>query len=244
MKHTRHITIASIIALLILVAWPMTAQAKAEQIVRVVAPTTALENPGWGKVVKRLGTTTPYGHEQLQLRVFRTVAGEPAVDGTKRWYYLVHLPYRRTALDTSNGHVGWVSSDRVQLVTTPWKVVINRSNRELTIKRYGKPWRKWKVVIGGASTPTGAGKFAIYGKTTRWHHFSGIASLPFSYSSAHAQFAGMPGMVALHGRSGAALGPGQPQPGQAGSNGCVRMDNRNMQLLADRLPIGTPIDVI
>lgn len=227
----------------VLCAWNLivTNHANAAQIVRVIAPTTATENPGFGKVVKQLGTTTPYGHDQLALRVMRSVPGEvdPAT-GIQRTYYLVHLPYRRSRLDSSNGHVGWVASDHLQVFTAEWTVAVNRSTRTLTLKRFGKKYRSWRVVVGQSSMQTPRGEFAVYGKTSRDHGFDGTGLMPFAYSPVLAQFDGGPGMIAMHGRSGASLS--QPLGG-AYSHGCVRMNNSDMQLLLDKLPIGTPVSV-
>jgi lipoprotein-anchoring transpeptidase ErfK/SrfK len=216
--------------------------ASAAQIVRVVAPTVARENPGFGPVVKRLGTTTPYGNDQLALRVFRSVPGEvDPVTGIQRTYYLVHLPYRSAAHNTSNGNVGWVASDHVQLFTSPYTVVINRAKRQLTVKKNGHRWHRWRVVVGAASTPTPNGEFAVMGKTTRDHGFDGTGLMPFAYSNVLDQFDGSNGKVAMHGRSGASF---NDPLGTARSHGCVRMDNANMEILLARLPIGTPVTVI
>lgn len=223
-------------------AWSAPETANAAQIVRVIAPTVAYENPGFGAPVKTVPTITPYGHDQMQLRVLSSVPGEvdPAT-GVQRTYYKVHLPYRRSRLDSSNGHVGWVASDTVQLTSTPWSVVVHRGSRTLTLKRFGRVYRTWRVVVGQSSMQTPSGSFSVYGKTTRDHSFDGTGLMPFAYSPVLAQFDGGPGMIAMHGRSGASLS--QPLGG-AYSHGCVRMDNSKMQLLLDRLPIGTPVDVV
>lgn len=216
----------------------------AERIVRVVAPTDARSRPSMtaGRVIKHLGTVTPYGSEQLQLRVLRSVDGGVIANtgGMRRTWYLAHLPYRRSSRDSSNGHVGWVASDRVQLVTTPFHITINRSQRKLTVTRYGRVWKHWRIVVGASSMPTPRGEFAIYGKTTRNHGFDGTGLTPFAYSPVLSQFDGGPGMVAMHGRSGASM---NDPLGTARSHGCVRMDNANMEIILARMPIGTPVSV-
>lgn len=220
------------------------AAASAERIVRVVAETNARSRPSLtaGRVIKHLGTTTPYGADQLQLRVLRSVDGGviPNTGGLHRTFYLVHLPYRRSTLDSSNGHVGWVASDRVQLITTPYHITVSRSSRTVTVRKYGSVWKSWSVVVGGSGTPTPRGEFAIYGKTTANHGFDGTGIATFAYSRVHAQFDGGNGKLALHGRSGASF---NTPLGTAGSNGCVRMNNANMEIILARMPIGTPVTV-
>jgi hypothetical protein len=115
MKRSK-LTAFAIVAALLAMQGAAAATASAAQIVRVIAPTVATENPGFGAVVKSLGIKTPYGDDQLALRVMQSVPGEvDPVTGVQRMYYQVHLPYRRAKHDTSNGNLGWVSSDKVQM---------------------------------------------------------------------------------------------------------------------------------
>jgi lipoprotein-anchoring transpeptidase ErfK/SrfK len=205
------------------------------RLLRVIAPTVATTNPGGGTVVKRLTTTTPYGADQLQLRVLRSVPGEiNPTTGLRRTYYYVHLPYR------PNNLRGWVSSDKVQVITTPYRIVIRRATRSAILYQNNRVAMRWRVVIGKTSTPTPAGEFAIYGKTTRNHAFDGTGILPFAYSNVHKQFDGGPGMVAIHGRSGDSFAT---PLGTAGSNGCVRSNNNVVEYLLKNVPIGTPVSV-
>ncbi len=234
------IIIVAVAVLAAAIVAPQVASAQGVQIVRVIAPTKALTNPGFGDLVKVVPTTTPYGHDQMQLRVLASVPGEvdPAT-GSQRTYYKVHLPYRRSSRDTSNGYEGWVASDTVQVITSPWTVTVNRSRRTLTIRKNGHRWASWRVVVGRASMPTPKGQFAIYGKTTR-ASVDGPGIMPFAYSHVLAQFDGGPGMLALHGVSAALSDP----MGSAASHGCVRNPNGRTRWMLSHLPIGTPVDVV
>lgn len=223
-------------------------KSKPVQIVRVIAPTVAYENPGFGAAVKSLGTTTPYGHDQLALRVMRSVPGEvDPVTGVQRTYYQVHLPYRRSKHDTSSGNVGWVSSDTVQVFTSPWAVRVNRAHRTLTVLKNGKKYDSWKVVVGKHATPTPAGHFAVYGKTHRASVDGPYGLLTFAYSAVYTTFgpsgdplSGGQGNVGIHGVTASLHGAF----GSANSHGCVRNPNLKSKWLIDNLPIGTPVDVV
>jgi lipoprotein-anchoring transpeptidase ErfK/SrfK len=218
-----------------------TAPGKPVQIVRVIAATNATVNPGFGEVVKRLGTKTPYGDDQLALRVMQSVPGEvDPITGVQRVYYQVHLPYRRSRLDSSNGNVGWVSSDTVQVFTSPWAVRVNRAHRTLTVLKNGKRYASWKVIVGRPSMETPQGEFAVYGKSHRASVDGPYGLMTFTYSSVLSQFSGSNGKVALHSSSATLTDP----MGTAASHGCVRSTPEHFRWLIEHLPIGTPVDVV
>jgi lipoprotein-anchoring transpeptidase ErfK/SrfK len=249
MKLSRLVTYIIAAATMLLVVQAAAASAAdAAQIVRVVAPTVAYTNPGFGDKVLDVPTTTPYGHDQLALRVLASVPGEvdPAT-GVQRTYYKVHLPFRRFRLDSSAGHVGWIASDHLQIFTSPWAVKINRARRTLTITKNGRRYDSWKVVVGARRTYTPAGRFSVYGVSHRASVDGPYGLLPFAYSTVYAQFGtlgdprnGGAGNLALHGVSAALSDP----MGTAASHGCVRSPNVRAKWLIDHLPIGTPVDVI
>lgn len=204
--------------------------ARSTQIVKIMAPTVATANPGGGRTVMRLATTSVHGGPN-QLRVMGRMLGEGS-----RVYYKVALPIR------PNGTTGWVASDRVQVLRTPYFVVIDISKRDLTVYRAGRRVKHTLVVVGAPRTPTPTGEhfMAERLKQTYAGGFDGSWVLPIAFSNVWMSFDGGPGRVAMHGRGGAAFAT---PLGTAGSNGCIRMPNAFIAYLAATLPEGTPVRV-
>ena len=81
------------------------------------------------------------------------VAGARAAHG--RCWLRIRLPWR------PNVAAGWVNVNNVVLQKTPWRIVVSRAGRTLTLFRAGAPVRTMRVVVGKPSTPTPTGLFGI-----------------------------------------------------------------------------------
>jgi lipoprotein-anchoring transpeptidase ErfK/SrfK len=152
----------------------------------------------------------------------------------------VRLPWR------PNGAAGWINAGTVALAETPWRIVVSRAHRTLTLIRRGSRVRTVHVVVGKPSTPTPVGLFAIVW-AIRWHPYDFLGSWVLqltAHSDVLRQFDGGDGTVGIHGRGGASL---LDPLGSARSHGCIRLANAAIDWLVrtigeNRLP-GTPVQI-
>ena len=161
-------------------------------------------------------------------------------DRMGRCWLHVRLPSR------PNDAAAWVNADRVLLRSTPWRVVVSRRARSISVYRDGQRIRRFGVVVGAPVTPSPRGLFSIVG-VWRWRpaDFLGSYILPLTaHSNVLQEFGGGDGRVGIHGRGGASL---LDPLGAARSHGCIRMANGAIEWLvrtvgADALP-GIPVRV-
>lgn len=197
---------------------------------RILINTAVRKRPGRPAVrwLARVRTKWSGSGQKLMVLGSRYVGGE--------FWLRVRLPIR------PNGSSGWIPRDRVVLGRSNAFIVIDRSRRRLTVYRRGRAVATWRVVVGEPSTPTPLGLFALYDRVEQKdpHGFIGPWAVPLTaHSNALREFAGGPGLVALHGRDGASfLDP----LGSAASHGCVRMNNGRIKYLI-RLSMGTAVRV-
>jgi len=153
----------------------------------------------------------------------------------------VRLPTR------PNRAVGWIDAERVVLRRTPWRIVVDRGARRLTLLHAGEPVARAHAVIGTSATPTPTGLFAI---ASVWRNppddFLGAWVLPLTaHSDVLDTYEGGDGRVAIHGRGGDAL---RAPLGSAASHGCVRLENADIARLVRRIGrnalAGTPVRII
>ena len=140
-----------------------------------------------------------------------------------------------------NGSSGWVERDQVRIKPVTRQVVVDLSSRTASLLEGRKRLRAFRVGVGTAGTPTPTGRFYVTVKL-RPPQISAAAygawALGLSgYSEVHQTFGTGDGQIALHGTYKPWL------LGQPVSNGCVRMDNQAITLLAETLPLGTPVTI-
>jgi lipoprotein-anchoring transpeptidase ErfK/SrfK len=195
----------------------------------VVRSVEALSRPGGGRKVWRVGTQTTWSAEPTVLLVL----GSSTHDG-QQWLRVL-LPIR------PDGSSGWIPRNNVDLMHTPYWVIVNTSARTVTVDRDGRRLHRYRAVVGKPSTPTPAGLAAIYEKDPQSDPtaFLGPWALPLTVlSNVLYNFGGGPGRVAIHGRDGASL---LDPLGTAASHGCIRIDNDPVTWMAHHLPAGTPV---
>lgn len=202
------------------------ARPKPATLVKVIFPTQARRYPNdKARVLLKLGTVSPVSWGASQYQV---------VEKKKGWYR-VRLAIR------PNNTTGWVKEDHVEHMTTPYRIYINRSNRNLEIWNMGKRVKTWKAVVGTKAAPTPAGDFAVseHVRQRNPNAFKGnYITLLTAHSNVLFDFDGGPGRTAIHGRGGASLGD---PLGTASSHGCVRMDNKSMDWIVEHIVPGTPV---
>jgi hypothetical protein len=141
-----------------------------------------------------------------------------ARDRKGRCWLRVRLPSR------PNDDAAWVNADRVLLRPTPWRIVVSRRARTISVFRDGDRLRRFRAVIGAPPTPTPDGLFSIVG-VWPWNpaDFLGSYILPLTaHSHVLQEFGGGDGRVGIHGRGGSSL---LDPLGAARSHGCVRLAN-------------------
>jgi lipoprotein-anchoring transpeptidase ErfK/SrfK len=200
-------------------------------IARVIAPTFARRFVGSAKHSKPVGASTAWSHQAQVLLVL-----EATTRGGRDWVKL-------RLGDRPNTAAGWVPRDRVRLDHTNYWVEVRRDSKRVTIYRKGKRVRRFRAVIGKASTPTPLGLAAIYERNRQPNPraFLGPWSLSLTaHSNVLKNYGGGPGRVAIHGRAGASL---HDPLGSARSHGCIRINNNNASWMAKHVPPGTPVRI-
>jgi lipoprotein-anchoring transpeptidase ErfK/SrfK len=163
-----------------------------------------------------------------------------AKDARGRCWVRVRLPWRPSSAS------GWVNAKRVHLEPTPWRIVVSRASRTITLTRGGRRVLRSRVVIGATATPTPGGIFAVLW-VQPWSARSFLGRWVIGLT-AHSRvldtFAGGDGRIAIHGRGAESL---RDPLGTARSHGCVRIPNGVADRLVrrvgpDELP-GTPVRI-
>jgi lipoprotein-anchoring transpeptidase ErfK/SrfK len=201
-------------------------------IARLVAPTPVWREPAPRRPVTTLPATGPWTGGSVGLLIL----GARRDPAGRRWLR-VALPAR------PNGRSGWVAADRVVVTRTRWRVVVDVGARRLTLLRAGRAVLRVRAVVGAPGTPTPIGRFAVF-ETARQRDPRGFLGPWALHLTGHSDvldnYGGGPGRVAIHGRDGASL---RDPLGSARSHGCVRVDDRAIALLAQRLRPGAPVTI-
>jgi lipoprotein-anchoring transpeptidase ErfK/SrfK len=172
--------------------------------------------------------TNAYGARQV-FTIERSVRG---TDGTT-WFEAL-LPLR------PNGTTGFVPSASVDVVRTPYRLVVDRSAFTLEVWNGCTLKKRYTIGIGTGSTPTPAGRFyliALLKPPGRGSIYGDYAYGLSAFSDRLTDWEGG-GVIGLHGTN-------DPSSiGKRSSHGCIRMRNRDIARLVKILPLGTPIVVL
>jgi lipoprotein-anchoring transpeptidase ErfK/SrfK len=141
-----------------------------------------------------------------------------------------------------NGSTGWVRAADVDTATTTYSVKVELAAHKVTLYDAGRPVLETGAVVGASDTPTPPGTYYVTDPVDLRDEPNGAYgafALGLSgFSEVLYEFAGGPGQLALHGTN-------QPdQVGQDISNGCVRVPNDIIVQIADRVPLGTPVEIV
>jgi hypothetical protein len=191
----------------------------------VLRPTTALRRPGAGAIA-RFGRTNVNG--------VRTVLGvlavrrDAACDAT---WYRVQLPIR------PNGAVGWVRAADVELRRVTSRILVDLSDRRVTLFRDGRPILETTAAIGQPGTPTPTGRYYVNQRLRAPDPTGpfGPGAVGISAFSPTLQDWAQGGPIAIHGTN-------TPYKlGLAVSHGCVRIANADLLRLYEHADEGTPV---
>jgi L,D-transpeptidase catalytic domain len=140
-----------------------------------------------------------------------------------------------------NGRIGWIAAN-TGLVTylTRWRVVASLGRREVVVWRSGRVVQRFRVAIGGSSTPTPTGRFAVTDKllTEDLSSVYGCCILALSAHQPHTpQGWGGGDRVAIHATN-------LPETiGTAASLGCLRAPAEEARRLVRTVPLGTVVTI-
>jgi hypothetical protein len=189
---------------------------------RLLEPTALRAGPG-GRTLHLLAVRTEFGSR-------RVLAVTARRDG---WLRVI-------APERPNRRAGWIPERRARLGGTNVSVHVDRSARELTVRRDGHVVRRFPVAVGRPGTPTPTGRFAV---TDKLHPDSadspyGCCALALSGHQTKL-LPGWPGgdRLAIHAT------PQAETVGKAASLGCMRGRERDIKQLMRIVPVGAPVFV-
>jgi len=193
----------------------------------VLRPTAAARTPG-GRATARFGV-----RNVNRVPTVLGVLGARLRRNCSAAWYRVQLPVK------PNGSTGWVRARDVELGTVRARIVVDLSDRRVTLFRRGRPVFVTRASIGSRATPTPIGAFYVNQRL-----IPSDASGPFgpgaigisAFSDVLTGWA-QGGPVAIHGTNRPDL------IGRAVSNGCVRVENRALRRLWRDALAGTPVVV-
>jgi lipoprotein-anchoring transpeptidase ErfK/SrfK len=162
--------------------------------------------------------------------VFGVVGAVVRPDCTPQWYR-VQLPIK------PNGVTGFVQASVLQLQTVGVRIVVDISDRRLTLFRSGTPALTATVAVGSPSTPTPTGRYYVNQRlvpTDPSGPFGPGAVGISAFSNVLTGWA-QGGPVAIHGTN-------EPWSiGHAASNGCIRLPNARLLDVFREAVAGTPV---
>ena len=157
------------------------------------------------------------------------------VVGSAPGWWKVLLPVR------PNGTVGWVRTDAVNRVGISQRIVLELDTNTMTFFENGKTVVRTKVAAGTGGTPTPRGLFyvkEIVPQPNRAGALGPVALGLSGFSTVLYSFAGGDGVIGIHGTSA----PGRL--GQNVSHGCVRVLNEHISMIASKVALGTPVEIV
>lgn len=139
-----------------------------------------------------------------------------------------------------NGATGWVHLTDFSQYEAPYRIVVQRCAKKLSVVKAGKVTWQRPVAVGKPSTPTPTGEFFVDFITPMRCCAYGPVMLSVSgFSNVLFQFGkGGTGQIAIHGTNA------DWSVGRAASNGCVRMHNADVVALSKMVPAGTPVLIV
>jgi lipoprotein-anchoring transpeptidase ErfK/SrfK len=140
-----------------------------------------------------------------------------------------------------NGRVGWIAATAGLVpYRTRWRVVALLGRREVVVRYAGRVVQRFRVAIGGPSTPTPTGRFAVTDKLLTEDPASvyGCCILALSARQPHTpQGWGGGDRVAIHATN-------LPETiGSAASLGCMRAPAEEARRLVRTVPLGTIVTI-
>ncbi|MGD0167555.1 MAG: L,D-transpeptidase [Gaiellaceae bacterium] len=207
--------------------------------VLVRARTAVYRRPGGSPITAlepRRASFSSSNHRGVQT-IAAALAELRGSDCRARWYR-VQLPGRRPTTGAKSGYLRAAGS--TTLVEVPTRIVVDLSERRLTLFDRGRAVLRTPVAVGAPSTPTPRGRFFVEERirVTDPGGPYGAAALALSAFSEKLTYWPEGGPVAIHGTN---------EPGSIGravSHGCVRVGARALEQLFALTELGTPVFIV
>lgn len=156
--------------------------------------------------------------------------GEPGDEWVK-----VQIPLR------PNGREGWIRTEHYDLTSTRVRAEVRLSESRVVVYDGETVLAESGAVIGAEESPTPIGTFFVAAKRRNPESEAWLgpwALVLSSYSEAFETFSGGLPVIAVHGTN-------RPdQLGEAITNGCVRVPNEVISVLAQHVPLGAPVTIL
>jgi lipoprotein-anchoring transpeptidase ErfK/SrfK len=145
--------------------------------------------------------------------------------------YLVQIPKR------PNGVTGWVPVGQVTVARLTTRIVVDLSQKRVTLYRNGKKVLSTPAAIGSAATPTPTGSFYVNQRLIPVDRSGPFGPGAVGISAFSDVLTGWTqgGPIAIHGTNA------PWSIGKAVSNGCIRIPNRMLKKVFAQALNGTPV---
>ena len=150
-----------------------------------------------------------------------------------RWLK-VQIPVR------PNGTEAWIRADDAVVTSHRFRALIDVTERAVTVWDGPDVVVETPAVVGKPATPTPLGSFFVndFVEKSEGSAFGPHILSLSGFSEALETFDGGIPVIAIHGTNRPDL------MGGAHSNGCIRIPNEVVEVLADTVPVGTPVDIV
>jgi len=205
---------------------PTPRRAAAAHLIAEVQPGHALalrSRPG-GRVLARVGPTTPFGSPRALSVVAKRQGRWLAVSGAGVWHNRVVWVHARS---------GGLRSARTRL-----ELDVDLSARTLVVRRDGAVERRVSIGVGRTGSPTPTGTFAVTDKLKGAAYSSAYGCCILALSATQPNLpAGWSGgnRIAIHGTLSSS------DFGRAVSAGCMHASDSDLHYLMRTVPLGTPV---
>ena len=159
------------------------------------------------------------------------VVGKVVRSDCRATWYRVQLPKK------PNGRTAFVRARGLRVDTVPTRIVVDISQRRLTLYRSGKRVLTATAAVGSPSTPTPTGRFYVNQILVPADTGGPFGPAAIGISAFSTVLTGwvQGGPVAIHGTN-------EPWSiGHAVSNGCIRLPNPTLERVLRLTPAGTPV---
>lgn len=162
--------------------------------------------------------------------VFSVLSKRLDADCAPDWYR-VQLPLK------PNGITGWVRAADVELASVTTRILVDLTEREVTLYDRGRRVLSAPIAIGTAETPTPIGRYYVNQRLVPRNPAGPFGPGAIGISAFSEVLTGWAqgGPIAIHGTNRPDL------IGRAVSNGCIRVRNDLLLKLFDRARAGTPV---
>ena len=201
-------------------AAPMPSPPKPALLVRVPYSLPVMSRPGSEQRVGTLTAHAKYSGQPITAWILRVSAD--------RKFGLVPIaysvPYR----------TGWIRLAGLRRESTPISVLIDLSQRRLTVRRLGRAIMRVPVATGSPSTPTPPGRYFVTERVP-FSPWSSYGAFVFGISGIQTRLPCCRNLLAIHGTNNPS------SIGMSVSTGCVRVSAAALQRLKPLLLWGTPM---